>query len=235
MKCRKCNKELEEQDTDQYRMVASWPFCLECFQGLLDAPPDESDDVTRKEAAPRPPSPQVEAAMPEASTPRCHLCNRELAEGQHERLWIWTFCPECYAGLTAPPETEAQSEETDRVEVRASVQPEPLKFVLCQGCGRRIPERGSKPVDGDPYCPDCYQALGDSEPEAETAAEEPVEDASPQTCESCQRQEVPQDQMAVVEGFLICRACLSTDARLALQIARIRHMKHLQRIKDEID
>lgn len=247
MKCRKCNKELDEQDQDQYQMVASWPFCLECFQGLLDAPKGEPEAAT--EAAPEAPSAPPTQAEAEASTPRCHLCNREVVEGQHESLWIWTFCPECYASLTTTPEPLGPSEEEERVEVQASVHPEPMKYVLCKGCGRRIPEPGSKPIDGEPYCPDCFQTQQDSVAEEETGAEPeaPVEDpateeasparttAEPSQCESCERQDLPRDQMQAVEGFLICQACLSTDARLALQIARIRHQKNLQRIKDEID
>jgi hypothetical protein len=37
-----------------------------------------------------------------------------------------------------------------------------------------------------------------------------------------------------VEGFAICQACLTTDPKLALWIARARHQKRLQRIKSEI-
>jgi hypothetical protein len=128
-----------------------------------------------------------------------------------------------------------------------------------------IPEGGSKQVDEEPYCPDCFYALPnevrqaaeeaaaaemaaeEAEP-AETAVEE-VEPAeigeeepplvqiaeveAPEGCESCGK-EVPEDKLQTVEGFGICRACLSSDAELAVHLARARHQKRLQRLKDEL-
>jgi len=106
-----------------------------------------------------------------------------------------------------------------------------------------------------PYCPHCYcvlpqenrQALEEAAA-AETAGEEaepaeisqeeppPVEIAeveTPEGCESCGK-EVPEDKLQTVEGFGICRACLSSDAELAVQLARARHQKRLQRLREEM-
>jgi hypothetical protein len=52
-------------------------------------------------------------------------------------------------------------------------------------------------------------------------------------CESCGKK-VPEDQLQTVEGFTICQACLSSDAELAVRLARARHEKRLQRLKDEM-
>ena len=47
--------------------------------------------------------------------------------------------------------------------------------------------------------------------------------------------DVPEDQLQTVEGFAICQACLSSDAELAVHLARARHQKRLQRLKEELD
>jgi hypothetical protein len=36
-----------------------------------------------------------------------------------------------------------------------------------------------------------------------------------------------------VEGFAICQACLSADDELAVHLARARHQKRLQRLREE--
>jgi hypothetical protein len=128
-----------------------------------------------------------------------------------------------------------------------------------------IPEGGSKQVEEEPYCPDCYYGLPEEVRQAAeeaAAAEMAVEDAepaeavdeeaepaeiireesppvelpdveAPEGCESCGK-EVPEDKLQTVEGFGICRACLSSDAELAVHLARARHQKRLQRLKEEL-
>jgi hypothetical protein len=128
-----------------------------------------------------------------------------------------------------------------------------------------IPEGGSKQVEEEPYCPDCYYGLPEEVRQAleeAAAAEMAVEEAeaaettgeevepaaisreepplveipeveAPEGCESCGK-EVPEDKLQTVEGFAICRACLSADAELAVQLARARHQKRLQRLREEL-
>jgi formylmethanofuran dehydrogenase subunit E len=127
--------------------------------------------------------------------------------------------------------------------------------VKCSECGRRIPAGGSKNVDDEPYCPDCYYGLPEEvrqaaeEAEAAAMAGEEAEAAemsreieaapelpeieTPEGCESCGK-DVPEDQLQTVEGFAICQACLSADDELAVHLARARHQKRLQRLKDKL-
>jgi hypothetical protein len=118
-----------------------------------------------------------------------------------------------------------------------------------------VPEGGSKQVEEEPYCPDCFYALPEEvrqaaeEAAAATMAAEEAEPAevspeeeiprgiheleTPEGCESCGKA-VPEDKLQTVEGFSICQACLSSDAELAVHLARARHQKRLQRLKDEL-
>jgi formylmethanofuran dehydrogenase subunit E len=111
-------------------------------------------------------------------------------------------------------------------------------------------------VEDEPYCPDCYYGLPEevrqAAEEAEAAAmageegealevssEEAIptevhELKTPEGCESCGK-EVPEDKLQTAEGFAICQACLSSDAELAVHLARARHQKRLQRLRDELD
>jgi hypothetical protein len=42
------------------------------------------------------------------------------------------------------------------------------------------------------------------------------------------------DNLRTIEGFEICLACLTTDPDTALDIARTRHRKMLEKIKKEL-
>jgi hypothetical protein len=117
-----------------------------------------------------------------------------------------------------------------------------------------IPEGGSRQVEEEPYCPDCYYGLPEevrqAAEEAEAAAmageegeaaeisreieapAEPSELEAVPGCESCGK-DVSEDKLQTVEGFAICQACLSADDELAVHLARARHQKRLQRLREE--
>jgi DNA-directed RNA polymerase subunit RPC12/RpoP len=208
----------------------------------------------------------------EQARQKCTLCEKEIEGDQYKKVGIWTFCPECNLDMTPrpkpPPPPEPEEEPVDEEEeaaIRARFRVKFTQRIKCAECGRMIPEGGSKQVDEEPYCPDCYyrlpeevrqaleeaavaeMAVEEAEPAA-TAGEEvepaaisqeeqpPVElpeIEAPEGCESCGK-EVPEDKLQTVEGFGICRACLSSDAELAVHLARARHQKRLQRLKDDL-
>jgi formylmethanofuran dehydrogenase subunit E len=107
--------------------------------------------------------------------------------------------------------------------------------VQCSGCGREIPAISSKQFNEQPYCPDCYYTL--PEIVAQQPRPFPVAVSGKQEdglkCQACQRQVLP-DNLRTVEGFEICLACLTTDPDTALDIARTRHRKMLEKIKKEL-
>jgi formylmethanofuran dehydrogenase subunit E len=265
MECKGCGKDLTGEE---YRNVANWPFCMECFERLMDAPAKEEErriDV-RLDVEKGIPSPELETV----GGMRCGLCGAGIDSGQEKRLGIWDLCPNCYQALvSAPPdeqgpfertesdESEAKDhsteETTEEAPIHLRVQTGFMKSVNCHGCGRRIPAGGSRLVDGRPYCPDCYYVRSMWE---DVKAPHPETTESPRSahfpgkladaadlgeigagveprCESCDR-EVNRESLMRVEGFAICQACLATDPKLALWIARVRHQKRLQRIKSEI-
>ena len=267
MQCKKCGKDISGEE---YRMVAEWPFCMECFHGLLEKP-------AKKVKAEVPLEVPVEAPTDKAAEPekedvsvsvffeqekrRCTLCEKEIVGDQYKKVGIWMFCPDCHMDVTPrpkpPPPPEPEEEPVDEEEEarKARFRIKYMHRVKCAGCGRMIPEGGSKQVDEDAYCPDCYYGLpeevrqaaeaaqaaamaGEEVTSVEVTPEEPAPAKPPAVeapggCESCGKA-VPEDKLQTVEGFAICQACLSSDAELAVHLARARHQKRLQRLREEL-
>ncbi|SEM09520.1 hypothetical protein SAMN04489760_10426 [Syntrophus gentianae] len=242
MECKKCGIDLSGRE---YKTVASWAFCLECFQALMD----KAEERKKEPAEPQPTTATEEPL-------HCLLCEREVEpDTAHEMLGMM-LCLECYENLIRkpeiPPRPEASGQEPDqdRSEKPAVMQVR-VDFsspVQCYGCGRQIPAIGSKSFDGHPYCPDCYYRL----PEIEARKPKPFPKAEPdrsgestaasmnageqpagRICSACQRRVLPAN-LKTIEGFEICLACLTTDPETALEIARIRHRKALERIRKEL-
>ncbi len=244
MECRQCGKEIAGED---YKMVAEWPFCPECFQKLMEKPAKKAEaevDTEKKDMAVK--------VVVETGKPRCQVCEKEIEGDQYKKVGIWVFCPDCYTDMAPrrkpppPPEAEEEAGEAEEAEALSPMARFKVKYmhrVTCTGCSKRIPEGGGREVDGEPYCPECYYALPEetrqaaekAEP-AEISREEEVEvpevEAAP-GCESCGKQ-VPEETLQRVEGFAICQACLSADDEMAVHLARARHQKRLQRLKDEL-
>lgn len=132
---------------------------------------------------------------------------------------------------------------------------------VCKGCGRKVVEGGYKMLDQDAFCPDCYYALLDIINESQrhsnkrfppgrvearplstmpeiasrqtSSRQENLEMTTSSVCQSCLHP-LPHEALKLVEGFFICMACLSTDPDSAIQIARTRHRKRLQQIREEL-
>jgi hypothetical protein len=262
MQCKKCSKDLSGEE---YRMVAEWPFCMECFHGLMEKPAKKAEPEVEVEA-PTEPEPEKEDVSVEVvfdqARKKCTLCEKEIKGDQFKKVGIWTFCPDCHLDMTPrqkpppPPQPEEEAvDEEEEAAMRARFRVKFMHRVKCSACGKMIPEGGSKQVDEEPYCPDCYYSLpeevrlaaeeaqaaameGEEATLAEVTPEEsapakPLEVEVPEGCESCGKA-VPEDKLQTVEGFAICQACLSSDAELAVHLARARHQKRLQRLKDEL-
>jgi len=255
MKCKDCGKDISG---DEYRKVADWIFCLECFGKLMD----KSEKEPEAEPAPQFESDDVDKIPIDEKKPVCQVCNKELDNDQVKKVGIWKFCSKCHAELVfRSPEPviskeipgedkdDAQKEKTEtdtqplgRVRVRMN------KSVNCHACGKQILAVASKEVDGNPFCPDCFYALPeqmdvDVKAEARQPEKEdikPAQKSEPATadskpvkrCESCGKK-IMQGDFNIVEGFVICRACLTTNQELAVQVAKKRHQKYLQKIENE--
>jgi hypothetical protein len=216
--------------------------------------------------APTEPEPEKEDVSVEVvfdqARKKCTLCEKEIEGDQYKKVGIWTFCPDCHLDMTPrqkpppPPEPEEEAvDEEEEAAMRARFRVKFMHRVKCSACGKMIPEGGSKQVEEEPYCPDCFYALPEevrqaaeeaaaaalAEEEAEAAEisreieapVEPPEIDTPEGCESCGKK-LPEDKLQTVEGFAICQACLSSDAELAVHLARARHQKRLQRLRDEL-
>jgi formylmethanofuran dehydrogenase subunit E len=241
MECKKCGIDLSDRE---YKNVAQWPFCLECFQAMMDRAEE------KKEIAETP------AREPARTPQRCLVCEKEIEQGAGREMLGLMFCLQCYENLVKkpaiPPRTEDEQKEAgmDRMAkpAVAQVRVDFHSQVKCYRCGRQVPAIGSKQFDGNPYCPDCYYALPEIKAQqpkhfpaaiSEEAAVEKEHTASEEhetglRCQACQRQVLP-DNLRTIEGFEICVACLTTDQDTALDIARTRHRRTLEKIKKELD
>lgn len=244
MKCKGCGKDIEGT---QYKNVAQWAFCPECFETLMDKRGREGKAGTEKS-----PERSAEILKTSGQKPRCTICEKEIEKETGRKMLGLTFCTPCYEGLIKRPEMPPRAEEPDidinekkrvpqvRVDVRSTVQ--------CSWCGRQIPTLGSKEFDDKPYCPDCYKELPEvkaKEPKAFPFANnarqkdkgEPIGETDSKEferlCQACLAKVTP-DNVKNVEGFEICMPCLSTDPDTALTIARARHRKALEKIREEL-
>ena len=225
MNCRKCDRELA---AGEEKMVAQWVFCEQCFTALL-----EKKDV-------------AEEQMEEQKSDCCHLCKKTLQEGQTKKVGLWNFCSDCFGDLNkparltvslnvAPNECKSIEEENTKEEIVVLQ----TKYINCAQCGRRVPERGTKERAGERFCPDCFftkeapPAMPAGQPEIQVAVEvEAPADIPSDKCMSCQRQG---GELRMVKGFPLCPACLVSDENLALEIAKKRHRKMMEQLKEELD
>ena len=237
MKCEKCAKNLIGLE---YRQVAKWAFCLECFQQLMD----QAEEKQQQEAGDRP---EGEILGAEPVQQYCRLCEGSIANDNCRELLGLLFCKACYMNLIKRPVMKIRSELDQQNRPLVTQESVDLtKLVRCHACNRKIPELGSKEFNGKLFCPDCYNALPElkalrpklfpqacAEPELETLnAEKTLEPGL--HCQACLR-ELSAENLDSVEGFDICRACLTTDSAAAIEIARARHRKRLAEMKKRLE
>ena len=242
IECKGCGKAAAG---DEYKEVGKWYFCPDCFQDLL-----------KKEA--HKPERRMKISFPEPPPQlKCHGCEKPLEPGQHKKFGEWAFCTNCYSNLMPAPPIKEPEEEIIEEEPPADIVPKFTPGVAgdkrCSGCNKRLVEGGYKTIEGAPFCPDCYYPLIEEAEknqenqiksllqEISNAAEPEEKTVTPahhlennRPCAACAM--LPADgKLKDFEGFAICKACLSSDPDTALQIARTRHRKHLQRLRDELN
>ncbi len=209
MECKKCSQDLSGKE---YREVAQWNFCLECFQKLMEKGETQSTEPT-------PPN------------EKCQVCQTELEPGQGHSLMGMLCCSRCKEVLTfktGPGKYVAPAEEPQAPQAVPQVQVDLRKTIRCSGCNRQIPVLGGKISNGQAYCPDCFSAL----PCADQPESDPAQGGG--LCQACQRQTEPEGAQ-IVSGFSICKACFTTDRGAAVEIARARHRKDMERMKRELN
>lgn len=238
MNCKKCNADLTGKE---YKTVAQWNFCLDCFNELI------SQGEKEKNAKP-------EAVEPDRNIKSryCSICEKELAENEGRNLLGSLFCEQCYENLVkrAPDSQPASNEESvaddNSKKGVAQVSVDFISQAKCYQCGKTIRIIASREYKGHLYCPDCYfnipeiksprpQAFVDVALQMEPhrkATENPAAESA-RVCQACQRRISPENSK-IIEGFEICLACLAADSDTALEIARLRHRRRLEEIKKEL-
>ena len=159
MQCKQCSKDIAGEE---HRMVAEWPFCMDCFQQLMEKPAKKVESEVEVEAT-AVPEPEKEEDVSvkvvfQQEKQKCTLCGKETEEEQYKKVGIWTFCSECHLDMTPrpkpPPPPEPEEEPVDEAEeaaLRARFRMRYTHRIKCAECGRMIPEGGSKKVEEEPY------------------------------------------------------------------------------------
>lgn len=235
MNCKKCNVDLTDKE---YRKVADWNFCLDCFHELISGS-GKSGDAGQE-------TPEPERNL---KSRQCVVCGKELENNEGHELLGSLFCAECYDNLVKSPpenqlaESEQSSAQADEKKGVAQVRVDFIARAQCYQCGKTIRTIAAREYLGHLYCPDCYfnipeiknpppQALVDAYLQGEPKQDMTDESADSDTCSclSCGRR-VLRENVKIIEGFEICRACIAADAGTALEIARLRHRRRLEEIK----
>lgn len=129
--------------------------------------------------------------------------------------------------------------------------------VTCAGCERPMPGPGSyRVLRGKPYCAACvpffarlppavYETPAPSAPASGPASSAAASNdavsnspsssplARPGQCDCCRR--ALDEDAEPREGFELCSACLTSDAELALSVARARHRRALARLRSKLE
>lgn len=110
----------------------------------------------------------------------------------------------------------------------------------CAGCERPMPGPGSyRVIAGEPYCPACvpfYSVMNlGAHPRHPMPSAEPVGRAAPAGlgCDCCGA--ALEHGTALCEGFRFCKPCFTSDADLALSVARARHRRKLEALRAAIE
>lgn len=157
MNCKGCGKEITG---NEYKKVADWTFCLDCFEKLMN--PSEREMGTGEEFHSEP----YEKDEPDKKKQSyiCKICEADIEKGKEKKLGIWTLCESCYNDMTFRPQgkkiqkkddveddvEDAISEITDMEKMNTG------KTILCSGCNRIILEIAAKKDGDDSLCPDCF-------------------------------------------------------------------------------
>ena len=217
--CKSCSRELAAEEG---RQVATWTLCEPCFEAVLNP--------SRGEAPAPAPTP-----LPEPPRPGCSLCDGPIAVGEGMDLGPVRLCGDCAALARSLEDPTEALEDPDDVRGEGSepqVVHEPVTWALtaCAGCGRSIPERGSKAREGAHYCPDCFHALPALAVQQASPILSPGVPSGEGECDACGRG-LTSGAAELLRGFRICLACRVTDEGLALELARERHQRRLAAIK----
>ncbi len=166
MNCKGCGKEI---CGDDFRKVADWYFCQDCFQGLMQPSDSDTESGASQDASGAgghnalPDTENSQISRQNVKKKSCEVCQAELEEGSGRKLGIWLLCDTCFNDMNASvrpdtPEPESAEadleEETDETDSRPPV--DMNKTIPCHSCGRVILAVGAKEEDGQYFCPDCY-------------------------------------------------------------------------------
>ena len=176
MNCKGCNKEIIG---NEYKKVADWVFCLDCFDKLMNPPEPESGQNNHdlRESDSEKCCGDFSDKDQADKRQKCKICENEIEPGKEKKLGIWVLCESCYNDMTFAPDRKdsgigsAQGDENDRHNEDSASDDDTEansdnndnterintgKTILCADCGRIILEIAAKKDGDDLLCPDCF-------------------------------------------------------------------------------
>ena len=120
MQCKQCGKDIAGEE---HRMVAEWPFCIDCFQQLMEKPAEKVKDEAAADTPPEAPAePVAEPGKKDVSVEvvfeqekqKCTLCGKETEGEQYKKVGIWTFCLRMPPGHDSPAQAPSPARTRGR-------------------------------------------------------------------------------------------------------------------------
>ena len=161
------------------------------------------------------------------------------------------ICDACKQALILDPMREIRRQEEAEAAALAAEQAKPTQRLspedivpvglpgnkLCASCERRLIEPGGyRWVGEQPYCPACaVEAEAQLEasrpaPAPSAVAQAPLDSDGFGSCEACERPFVG-TRPEPTRGYFLCEPCLEVDAGGAIELARGRHRRRLERLR----
>ena len=240
MKCHKCENEILN---DEFKKVADWAFCNDCFKLLLEKPKNNNQNKTNEKTETNDNKEKEKVSH----KIECSICDNKIQGDEFKKFASFIICPKCFSKLIArpklpvpdkikknnePKKISKEKNKFEQVEVLLN------KYTLCNNCKRKIPLGGSREIDKKPYCPECYSKIKTQDKDLNTRNKLKINlsDNSDNkdiiNCESCGKK-LKNNSYKTIEGFIICNPCLLTDVELAIKIAKKRHQKYMEELLNQ--
>lgn len=209
--CKICRVELEAATAVD---LGFWKVCESCYQSL-NAPRLEGTEAEPVDEAEQ--ARLAEQAAEEEAADRAHLASLRAS----------IFCDGCGRTVKLGGTKAWQSAGTTER--------------LCPDCNQRriraeaqglLARTTAAPVPGGTDVGGASNLDAPSEASAAPSQADHAGDRWAQ-CESCERP-LNNGPFEYVDGYAICNACMHADPDLAVDVARTRHRKHLQSLRDEL-
>ncbi len=239
--CHLCRKTLVEGER---KKVGIWNFCTDCVSDL-NKPAGRVNVSTSVQTEEEPE--QEEIVVLKTTYINCADCGRRVPERGSKEREGERYCPDCYFRNEPPPQAlnamaappAAKTEEISEPAPEEAPEPEEepkVAVAVRASVSACIPPPQSAEVTEE-SAPAVEVAPAPEAPAPEPPAPSTQKPAEPLPaaagkCMSCLNEGC---ELKEVQGFNLCSACLVSDKNLAIDIAKKRHKKMMEKLSQELD